>query len=265
MTLRGHVLSLQETHVFAPALVNSARVGFPRVGYFLTGEPTPGTPAASVPGFLIGHPVGAVVVGGSAASNPQAQLGLAGSNNGSNLLIHRNLYTIEDRVTLTRGRHQLSFGAWFQRFHSNETIALSQYGQATVTSLANFLKGTISRFLFDPAPTEMNWRSPLGAWYAEDVIRISPKLSLSLGFRDEFSTGWNEAHDRASNYTFTNGIINTQPHIGSNLFTVNNAKFLPQPRVGIAWSPLGPKTVLPAAFGMFNGLQYASGYPPRQN
>ena len=60
------------------------------------------------------------MVGGSAASNPQAQVGLAGSNNGSNLPIARNLYTYEDRVTLSRGRHQWSFGAWFQNFQSNE-------------------------------------------------------------------------------------------------------------------------------------------------
>jgi len=63
-----------------------------------------------VPGFLLGRPVEAVVVGGSTASNPQAQLGLAGSNNGSNLTIARNLYTFEDRVSLTRGRHQIDFG-----------------------------------------------------------------------------------------------------------------------------------------------------------
>src|SRR5258708_13541837 len=93
MTLRGQVLSLDETHVFSPALVNSVRVGFSRAGYFFTGEPTPGTPAASVPGFLIGRPVGAVVVGGSAASNPTARLVLAGSNNGTNLPIPRTLYT----------------------------------------------------------------------------------------------------------------------------------------------------------------------------
>ena len=142
------VLSLEETHVFSPTLLNTARFGYTRAGYFFTGEPTPGTPAASVPGFLTGLPVGAVVVGGSAASNPQAQLGLAGSNNGSNLRIHRNLYTFEDRVTLTRGRHQLSFGAWFQPFQSNETIALSQYGQATFASLATF-------------PARDDWHVPL--------------------------------------------------------------------------------------------------------
>jgi hypothetical protein len=185
-------------------------------------------------------------VGGSAASNPQAQLGLAGSNNGSNLA--RNLYTFEDRVTLTRGQHQCSFGSWFQSFQSNETIALSQYGQATFASLDSFLKGTTSSFLYDPAPTQMNWRSLFGAWYAEDVIRVSPQFTVSLGFRDEFTTGWNEAHGRAANYTFRNGVISSQPHIGSALFTTNNAKFLPQPRIGVAWSPFGSKTVFRAGF-----------------
>ena len=265
VALREQVISLEETHVFSSALLNTARVGYSRAGYFFTGEPTPGTPAASVSGFLLGKPVGAVVVGGSAASNPVAAVGLAGSNNGSNLSLHRNLYTFENRVALTRRRHQLSFGAWFQRFQSNETIALSQFGQATFSSLANFLNGNITSFLFDPSPTEMNWRSLFGAWYAEDVFRISPKLTLSLGFRDEFSTGWNEAHGRAANYTFTNGIINTQPNIGSSLFTVNNAKFLPQPRVGLAWSPFGTKTVLRAGFGMYNDLQDALGYRADQN
>jgi Carboxypeptidase regulatory-like domain len=265
VTLREQVATLEETHVFSPALVNSARFGFSRGGYFFTGEPTPGTPAASVPGFLIGHPVGAVVVGGSAASNPQAQLGLAGSNNGSNLSIARNLYTFEDHLTLTRGRHQLELGAWFQRFQSNETIALSQFGQATFTSLQTFLKGTISSFLFDPAPTEMNWRSLFGAWYAQDTIRMSPRLTVTLGFRNEFTTGWNEAHGRASNYTFTNGVISTQPRIGGSLFTINRATFLSQPRIGLAWSPFSAKTVIRAAFGTYNDLQDALGYRADQN
>jgi hypothetical protein len=265
LNLRAQVFSLEETHVFSPTLLNLARVGYSRAGYFFNGEPTPGTPAAGVPGFLIGHQVGAVVVGGSAASNPQASIGLAGSNNGSNLSIARNLYTYEDRITLTKGRQQLSFGAWFQQFQSNENIALSQYGQATFASLATFLQGTASSFLYDPAPTPLNWRSLFGAFYAEDVFRISPKLTLSLGLRDEFSTGWNEAHGRAANYTFSNGVISTNPHIDGSFFTDNHAKFLPQPRLGVAWSPFDNKTVLRANFGMYNDLQDALGYRADQN
>lgn len=265
LTLRDQVVSLEETHLVSPALLHTARVGFSRAGYFFSGEPTPLTPAASVAGFLLGKPVGAVVVGGSAASNPQASIGLAGSNNGSNLAIHRNLYTFEDRVTLTRGSHQASFGAWFEQFQSNEMIALSQFGQATFASLQNFLAGNIASFLFDPAPTEMNWRSLFGAFYAEDRMRMSPRLSLSLGFRDEFSTGWNEAHGRAANYFFANGVMDSQPHLGSSLFAVNRAKLLPQPRVGLAWSPFGGKSVLRAGFGMYNDLQDALGYRADQN
>jgi len=264
LKLREQVASLEETHVFSPTFLNTARFGYSRAGYFFAGEPTPGTPAASVPGFLSGLPVGAAVVGGSAASNPQASIGLAGSNNGSNLHIARNLYTYEDRVTLTKSRHQLSLGAWFQQFQSNEIIALSQYGQATFASLATFLEGTTSTFLFDPTPTEMNWRSFFGALYAEDVFRVSSKLTISFGFRDEFSTGWNEAHGRAANYTFSNAVISSQPQVASSLFTTNNAKFLPQPRVGVAWSPLD-KTVLRAGFGMYNDLQDALGYRTDQN
>jgi Carboxypeptidase regulatory-like domain len=265
VTLREQVLSFEEAHVFSPALVNVARFGFSRAGYFFTGQPTPGTHAVDVPGFLVGHPVGAVVVGGSTASNPQAQLGLAGSNNGSNLTIARNLFTLEDHVTLTRGRHQVELGAWFQRFQSNETIALSQFGQATFTSLQTFLKGTISSFLFDPAPTEMNWRSLFGAWFVQDTVRVRPKLTITLGLRHEFTTGWNEAHGRAANYTFADGIISSEPRVGGSLFTENSAKFLLQPRVAVAWSPFSAKTVIRAGFGMYNDLQDALGYRADQN
>jgi hypothetical protein len=265
LNLREQVLSIEETHVFSPSFLNTARIGYSRAGYFFTGEPTPGTPATSVPGFLSGLPVGAVVVGGSAASNPQASIGLAGSNNGSNLHIARNLFSYEDRLTRTVGHQQLSFGAWFQQFQSNEMITLSQYGQATFASLQTFLQGTTSSFLFDPQPTEMNWRSLFGAFYAEDVFRLSPRITLSIGFRDEFSTGWNEAHGRAANYTFPNGVISTEPRISSSLFTTNNAKFLPQLRIGLAWSPYDRRTAVRAGFGMYNDLQDALGYRTDQN
>lgn len=265
VTLREQVLSFEEAHVFSPALVDVARFGFSRAGYFFTGQPTPGTPAVDVPGFLVGHPVGAVVVGGSTASNPQAQLGLAGSNNGSNLTIARNLFTFEDHVTLTRGRHQVEFGAWFQRFQSNETIALSQFGQATFTSLQTFLKGTISSFLFDPAPTEMNWRSLFGAWFVQDTVRVRSRLTITLGLRHEFTIGWNEAHGRAANHTFADGIISSEPRVGGSLFTKNNAKFLLQPRVAVAWSPFNAKTVIREGFGIYNDLHDALGYRADQN
>ncbi len=265
-SLREQVASIEETHIFSPSLVNTARIGFSRAGYFFTGEPTPGTPAASETGFLQGHPIGAIVVGGSAASNPTAQLSLAGSNNGSNLEVARNLFTYEDQFVFTSGRHQITAGEWFQRLRSNENLALSQFGQATFTSLQTFLQGTVATFLYDPAPTPLGWRSWFGAFHIEDTIRLNPNLTLTLGFRDEYTTGWNEVHGRASTYTFTNGVISNQPTIGSSAFTVNNAKFLGQPRAGLAWSPgRKPTTVVRLGFGMYNDLQDALGYRTDQN
>jgi Carboxypeptidase regulatory-like domain len=276
-SLREQVVSIEETHVFSPSWLSTARVGFSRADYFFTGEPTPGTPAASVSGFLPGLRVGAVVVGGSAASNPAAQIALAGSNNGSNLNLHRNLFTYEDQVAWTKGRHQFKLGVWFQRFQSNENIALSQFGQATFPSLSAFLGGSFNAIsgtgavtatgslLVDPASTPLSWRSLFSAFFVEDVFRVSPTFTLSLGFRTEFSTGWNEAYGKASNYNFTNGVINTQPTIGNSVFAANKATGLPQPRIGFAWSPIGRKTVVRAGFGMYNDLQDALGYRTDQN
>ncbi len=263
--LREQVLSLAETHVFSPQLLNTARLGFSRAAYDYTGEPTPGTPAASVPGFVAGRPVGAVVVGGSAAANPAAQLSLAGSNIGSNLHIARNLYTLEDHLKLTRGRQTVSLGVWLQQLRSNEDLALTQFGQATFTGLQQFLQGAIGNFAYDPAPTEMNWRMLMGAWYAQDTIRLTPRLTATLGFRDGFTTGWNEAHGRAASFIFKNGVMQTQPRIASSAFTSNYAKFLPQPRIGLAWMPAGSKTVIRAGFGLYNDMQDALGYRMDQN
>ena len=111
----------------------------------------------------------------------------------------------------------------------------------------------------------MNWRSLFAAFYAQDVIRVTPNLTLTLGFRGESSTGWNEAHGRAANYTFTDGVISDQPRIANDAFTVNNAKFLPEPRIGVAWGAVPGKTVVRAGFGMYNELQDALGYRMDQN
>ncbi len=71
--------------------------------------------------------------------------------------------------------------------------------------------------------------------------------------------------EKRRSYTFANGIVSNAPTVGNSLFTVNRAKFLPQPRIGLAWSPWSSKMVVRAGFGMYNDLQDSLGYRADQN
>ena len=261
VTLREQVASLSETHIFSPSLVNKATIGFSRGGFYFTANSL----TTGITPFLAGRPIGAVSIGGSTAPNSSSAISPAGTNAGDNLTVARNLFTYEDAITLTHGKHQLSFGAWFERLQSNDSLAQDQYGQASFSTLQSFLQGTVGTFTVAPVATPLSWRSLEGAGYVEDVIKATPKLELRLGFRAEFTNGWNEAEGRASNYLFPNGVISAQPRIASSLFTTNNAKFLPAPRVGIAWSPFSRKTVFRAGFGTYYSLLDSLSYRMDQN
>ena len=138
LSLREQVLSLQETHVLLADAAQHRSHWFLSRGIFLCRRTYAGYSGRHRAGLLGGAPVGAVVVGGSQASNPQAQLGLAGSNNGSNLHIARNLFTFTDDVALTKGRHQFHAGVWFQPFQSNEDNRTQPIRAADFYRPANF-------------------------------------------------------------------------------------------------------------------------------
>ncbi len=251
--------SLTQTHVFSANLINRATFGYSRGAFYFNSGIDPAVAALLPPsaqGWVhAGQPVGAIVIGGGTTLNGASQLTNGGTNAGSNLSSVRNLFTVSDTVTLTRGRHLLSGGVWFQRIQANDALVQNQYGQASFSSLANFLAGSVSTYSFAPTSTPLGWRSLEGAFFIEDTIKVNPNLELSLGFRGEFTNGWNEADGRASNYAFPNGVIATQPVVGNSALSVNNAAFLPAPRVGLAWSPLASKkTVLRASFGIYYGL-----------
>ena len=149
-SLREQVLSGQEQHVFSPSLLNTARIGFSRGSYYFNG-----IVPVDLPGWVEGKPIGAVVIAGSTASNGASQITLAGSNVGSNNATTRNLFTYDDHIYYTRGRHQIEAGGWLQRIQANDNLAQNQFGQASFTSLATFLQGTVATFTVVPAPT--NW------------------------------------------------------------------------------------------------------------
>jgi hypothetical protein len=248
--LREQVLSAQEQHVFSPSFLNTFRIGYSRADFYFNS-----LVSGSVSGWVANGPVGAIVISGSTASNGASQITLAGANTGSNNSTARNLYTVDDHIYWTHGKHQIEAGAWFQRLQSNDFLAQNQFGQASFSTLATFEAGTVSKYTIVPAPTELGWRSLFSAGFIEDAWKATPRLEVRAGFRFESSTGWNEAQGRASNYDFTNGIINSTPTVGQSDFSTNRATFLPEPRVGFAYEVFGDgKTVIKGSFGVHRAL-----------
>jgi hypothetical protein len=257
VTLRSQVAGIQETHVISPNILNTLSAGFSRAGFGYNSFPLASfSPSLS---FVSGAGPGGIVIGGGVTTTGIAAITPAGPNNAANVWNRRNLFTYSDGLQISKGRHQISAGVWFQRLQDNENTASRRLGQASFTSLQTFLQGTVSSFQAVPSPSELGWRSLFGAWYFEDSIKLRSNLTLRAGVRHEFTTGWNEVAGRAANYiTDARGVLLTDTRVGSSVFTDNNAKRLFGPRIALAWDPFGNgKTAVRAGFGTYYTLMDA--------
>ena len=234
--LRSQVASVQETHVFSPAVLNTFRAGFSRAAWHLDGS---STIRDSNLVFVQGKPVGSISIGASGLGNVGSFVG-AGTNGAQQVeTIHRNLFTYADDVAVVRGKHQIKAGVWFQRVQSNDDAADQRNGIASFADLTHFMQGQATQIVATLNPTEIGWRQFAAAWYVQDAMSLLPNLTLTLGLRHEFNNGWNSPKGLASNFVFgPNGALQTQPVVGTSIYSENNAKALFGPRVGIAWSPL---------------------------
>lgn len=251
LQLGSHVASVEEVHVFSPNLLNTLRLGFSRAAYNYDSATETRFPQEL--SFVRGGDPGNIVIGGGAVSS---SITTGGGNINAGVWNRRNLFTLTDNVQFNKGIHQLSFGVWLQRVDDNEDIASRRLGSATFNSLTTFLQGQVTNFQILTQHNALSWGSLFGAWYAQDSIRLRPNLTLQIGLRHEFTTGWNEKHNRAANYIpDSNGVLLTEPRLGGSIFTQNRAKRLFGPRVSLAWDVFGDgKTAIRAGFGTFYTL-----------
>jgi len=249
-----YTLSVQETHIFSPTVLNIATFGFSSAWADQKAPPFEPFPAGLA--FLQGagrdNP-GAIIIGGGTATVGASSLI---APNGQNLYYNaRRNYMGSNDLRLTQGRHNLSLGVWFQRV-GQPTFSAGQVNAGTVTypTLLAFLQDRPTRFSARVKPTELLFRTTQAAWYFQDEIKLRPNLTLRLGLRDEMTTGWNEKNGHAANYILDqNGVMVTNPLIGKSALVENNAIALWQPRVGVAWDPTGSgKWAVRAGFGIDN-------------
>jgi hypothetical protein len=273
---RTQHFSLNWTWTISPRLINEARAGYSRFGFFRLHEDRNAdvvnklgikglTDAGRTP-FNNGAPelqvAGFVTIGGP-TNLPQGR--------------HDNTYHYTESMTLTHNQHTMKWGADIRRFLFNSfftSFGRGSYrfdGRFTGNAVADLLLGIpfqADRNLGEPFHNSKTYSS---GYYFQDDWKITPKLTLNLGLRYEFNLPPIEninkmaSFDPATNTikiaggqeAFVSGGVlqfRARPDVGRRLWETDKNNFAP--RLGFAWRPFGDtKTVIRSGFGTFYNYQ----------
>ncbi|MGA2134690.1 MAG: carboxypeptidase regulatory-like domain-containing protein [Bryobacteraceae bacterium] len=245
---------IAETHTFTPALLNELRAGFDRVSLGVyqqdiaqnvnaqVGLPTISTnprdyglTSISVTGF---SPLG------DEANNPQ---------HGTT-----NVYQLTDTLTYVHGRHLAKFGGDLRILQQNAFRDEESRGFIDFTGLllGNALEELLLGLPTDSGVATLNNAEHLRThsynFFANDVWRARPNLTLTLGLRYEYNSPAVDAQNRANLYDAA-----TQTLVPVGTDGMPRGGYYPDrnnfaPRVGLAWTPgTSQKTVLRTGYGIY--------------
>ena len=253
---RNQAVTIQETHIFSPSVINVAKLGFSR-GFGKENQTYTGPDLAfaepPVDTFVPGQPVGRVRVG---AGSGNSSLANAGGAVTINIFQANNFFIYADDLSINKGAHSLKLGVYVQRLQTNEDIVFRKAGDYQFGDLEGLLRGQATGFTGFPPEQLGNtihpYRNTIFALYVQDAFRLRSNLTLNLGLRYEFSTLPKEIQGRAGNWELVGpGLIPTN-FSGDSPLLENNSLLLFAPRVGLAWDPFGDgMTSIRAGIGIF--------------
>ena len=124
-------------------------------------------------------------------------------------------------------------------------------GNYTGLGFADFLLGRPISSRFD-ATKFFSLKRYYFSWFVQDNWRVSSKLTLNMGLRNDSITAWKERHNRLSGFVPTGGgtlvPVGTAPFEGDTV--LQGRPWQMGPRFGLAYT-LSPKTVIRAGGGIF--------------
>ena len=167
---------IEETHIFSPTLVNTARFGYSRSHGINGGVVGAINPIAdnTTLGVRSGIP-SPIVAFGSGGVTPIASVGSASQN-----LLVSNSFQFYDDAFWTKGAHALKFGIAVERIQFNAATLQRPNGQFTFSNLQAFLNDTPSKVQeLEPGNAyEVGSRNTAFGFYAQDDWKAKSNLSI---------------------------------------------------------------------------------------
>jgi hypothetical protein len=242
---------IEETHVFSPTLVNTARFGYSRshgINGGIVGAIDP-IAADTTLGVRSGLP-SPIITFGSGGITSTSSVGSASQN-----LLVSNSFQFYDDAFLTKGTHSLKFGIAVERIQFNAATRQRPNGQFTFNDFGQFLQDIPSK-VQELAPGnayEVGSRQTAFGFYAQDDWRAKSNLSVNIGLRYEPVTLPSEASNRFAVLTSLSPTATTTPV--NTLWSHNQTLKNFEPRLGFSWDPFKDgKTAVRGGFGIFNIL-----------
>ncbi len=214
----NHTLSLSETHLFGPTVINEARGGFNRQPLFRRSTETlrqslqrTGMSEGDIQAY------GSVITPSALDTFgfPSISFGtgfVALPNGGRNTYrpLDQNLYTFGDTLTWIKGKHTVKFGADIVRNHAIDGFTSGRgnpRGRINYTgpgpdAFARFLLGQPANTVsyvnqFRPPMDVANWET---GFFAQDDFKLTPRLTINLGLRYEVITPFIEGNNLLVNF-----------------------------------------------------------------